>query len=209
MNTAKKIVREFSINQLEGHEFEVEMPRGATILSVKNWKGSPFMWVLTDPAAQVESRWFRWFVAESKEIPPGACYHGSVMSIENGLMFHLFELVRATAEASPSDEPPTSYRVVRRWRGGDYVAGEETYDDLPSAQASVERSVHSGSRFAGVFPSSEVARALEALNRKVVPFFMEETFDKIVEAAATIADPAGFASKVRELLRACGKDFTP
>lgn len=71
----------------------IEMPRGARVLSVQVHKETPTMWALVDPLAPQEQRLFR-CVGTGVPIPDSRDYSqfiGTIQLFEGDLVFHVFE----------------------------------------------------------------------------------------------------------------------
>ena len=71
----------------------IEMPVGATILSIDS--NPPMMWVMVDPDARKEPRWFHAF-AIGQLIPDtiSLAFVGSMSAMSDSLTLHVFEEYR-------------------------------------------------------------------------------------------------------------------
>lgn len=73
--------------------FEIELPRGAEILTVQEQNNAPMLWALVDPEAIKEKRKML-LLNTGAEMPPDVNYHRFLGTYQlNGgrLVFHLFE----------------------------------------------------------------------------------------------------------------------
>lgn len=68
----------------------VEMPVGATILSLQMQNSMPCLWCLVDPGAPREHRSFRWFGTGHPIEAADAAFVGTIQA--GPLVFHLFEV---------------------------------------------------------------------------------------------------------------------
>lgn len=70
---------------------ELDIPKGAKVLSVEVQHGKPRIWILVDTDAEMESRTFCSY-GTGHDIPddPGA-YIGTLQLKEGTLVFHVFE----------------------------------------------------------------------------------------------------------------------
>lgn len=95
-------------------EFEMELPQGGGILSFQMWNGSPSLWVLADSEAPMMKSSFR--ICRTGELlkpSPGGEGLGYVGSVykhlhpgADGVVLHLFKLVRAQRIVPPGAMPP-------------------------------------------------------------------------------------------------------
>lgn len=82
--------------------FTHSMPKGAKVLSVQNQRGRPHMWVVVDPDAPLQLRYFRLAGTGHVLGVDQAGYIGTFQVSEGNLVFHLFEVPEADAiEESP------------------------------------------------------------------------------------------------------------
>lgn len=78
-------------------DFEVEMPRRATLLSAQAQNGEVCLWALVTPTLPKEKRTFRIF-GTGHPIPPLAYAYVGTVQMEGGkLVWHLFERISPTA----------------------------------------------------------------------------------------------------------------
>lgn len=71
---------------------EIEMPKGAEVLTIQVQHGDPCIWARVVPFAPPEVRKFRWF-STGEPMPDRASlkYVGTIQQIGGSLIFHLFE----------------------------------------------------------------------------------------------------------------------
>lgn len=74
---------------------DVQMPKGAKVLTVQMQNGQPCMWVLVDPDEKKETRTFM-LIGTGHKVSPGVDlkYIGTFQLEEGRLVFHLFEVAR-------------------------------------------------------------------------------------------------------------------
>lgn len=73
----------------------VEMPVGARVVRVGKQDNSPMLWVLCDPTAELERRWFLHVLTGPEFDSDGMHYHGSYeLNLVGGpFVGHVFEQV--------------------------------------------------------------------------------------------------------------------
>lgn len=86
-----KTIWKFPIHTTDA--FELEMPRGATLLAVQTQVGDPQLWALVNPDAPRFTRAFRVFGTghEHSDESFGA-YVGTYQLLHGGLVFHVFDM---------------------------------------------------------------------------------------------------------------------
>jgi len=75
--------------------FELDLPRGAKILTVGVQQEVPYLWALINPEAELETRIFR-FVGTGHQIEEGveSLKFINTFQMRNGaLVFHIFEVI--------------------------------------------------------------------------------------------------------------------
>lgn len=69
----------------------LELPKGATILSVEVQDGLPHIWCLVDPDAPKEIRRFHMVATGRRFDTTGLTYIGAFHGVQGWMVFHLFE----------------------------------------------------------------------------------------------------------------------
>lgn len=69
----------------------IEMPKGAQVLDVALQNGAPHLWVLVDPEAEKEVRYFRMIATGERFDTAGLAYLGTFHEVSGWMVFHLFE----------------------------------------------------------------------------------------------------------------------
>lgn len=73
---------------------DLEMPKGARVLTVQTQNHAPVMWALVDPAAAKELRRFRVVGTGHEGAPDRGTYIGTFQLQGGSLVFHVFEVPR-------------------------------------------------------------------------------------------------------------------
>lgn len=71
--------------------FEIEMPKGAEIISVQSQNGSGVMWAICDTSAEKETRTFGIYGTGHNMPADGLKYVGTYQEAGGALVWHLFE----------------------------------------------------------------------------------------------------------------------
>ena len=69
----------------------IDLPKGATVLTVQTQRGQPQIWAIVDDAEPSERRLFYWFGTGHALPEPLGAYVGSVQLDGETQIFHLFE----------------------------------------------------------------------------------------------------------------------
>ena len=77
---------------------EIEMPRGAKILTVQTQQGSPCIWALVDPNAPTETRLIETYGTGHPIDEKERRYIGTYQTYNGALIFHVVELIHGGTE---------------------------------------------------------------------------------------------------------------
>jgi len=77
--------------------FELELPRGAEILTVETQGEAVQLWALVDPAESTEPRQFRLAGTGHPIEDPNLKYVSSFQLYGGSLVFHVFEVIQSAA----------------------------------------------------------------------------------------------------------------
>ena len=89
----REVIYKYPLIQTDG--FEIEMPKGARILTVQVQDGEPYIWAIVNPDNDTEVRGFRLAGTGHQLNTMGftdMVYIGTFQLYDGGLVFHLFEI---------------------------------------------------------------------------------------------------------------------
>lgn len=84
----------WKFNLTVNSNFEIEMPKGAQILSVQSQNNRGVMWALCDTQAEKEKRAFQIYGTGHNMPSEGIVYVGTFQQADQTLVWHLFEKVQ-------------------------------------------------------------------------------------------------------------------